>query len=168
MADLTQLFPGGFDNTAVAPDAGRDFEPLPVGVYSVEITEADVKDTKNGTGSYLALELTVIGPTNTGRKVWQNVTLKNSNAQAESIGQAQFSALCAAANVVKPRDTDVFFGKVINVRLGIEPAKDGYPAKNKVTAFELHAGQQAPTPQRQQAPAAAAAAAPAKKAPWAK
>src|SRR4051812_37745617 len=106
MASLSQVFAGGFDANAVPPDAGRDFEPLPAGAYDAEITNADVKDTRNGNGCYLALELSVVGPTHAGRKVWANITLKNSNAQAEQIGAGQLSALCHAVGIPVLKDSD--------------------------------------------------------------
>lgn len=167
MTSLANVFQGGFDATAVAPDEGRDFTPLQPGAYEVEITGSEVKDTKSGTGCYLSLELSVIGPTGAGRKVWQNITLKNASEQAEQIGQAQLAALCLAADIKHLNDSDQLFGKVVRVRLGIEKGKDGHPDRNKVTAWETMGGQAAQAPQRQ-ASTPAAPAAPAKKAPWAK
>lgn len=165
MASLQQVFAGGFDATAVAPDEGRDFSPLTPGAYEVEITSSELKDTKAGTGCYLSLEMTVIGPTGAGRKVWQNITLRNQNAQAESIGQAQLSALCHAVNIAQLKDTDHLFGKVLRVRLGIEKGKDGHPDRNKVTAWESMGAPQ-PGPATSRPAANAPAPAGAKKAPW--
>lgn len=169
MASLQNVFQGGFDSTAVAPDEGRDFSPLPSGAYEVEITGSEVKDTKAGTGCYLSLELTVIGPTCAGRKVWQNITLKNANSEAESIGQAQLSALCRAVGIGVLKDSDQLFGKVVRVRLGLEKGKDGHPDRNKVTAWEAMGGHQpGPSASRPAANAPAAGGAAPKKAPWAK
>jgi hypothetical protein len=169
MASLSNVFQGGFDANAVEPDAGRDFAPLPAGAYEVEITGSEVKDTKNGSGCYLSLELTVIGPTGAGRKVWQNVTLKNANAQAESIGQAQLSALCRAVGIATLTDSDQLFQKILRVRLKVTPPKGDFPAKNEVSAFEaMGAPQPGPSAARPAANAAAPAAGGAKKAPWAK
>jgi hypothetical protein len=170
MSAISQLFPGGFDANAVEPDAGRDFAPLPAGPYEAEITSAEVKDASTGSGSYLKLELTVIGPTHTGRKVWANITLRNASAQAESIGQAQLSSLCRAVGVAKLTDTDQLFQKLVRIRLKIKPAQGSYQAGNEVTAYEaLGPGAQAPAASRPAAntPAATPAAAP-KAAPWAK
>jgi hypothetical protein len=170
MANLQNIFQGGFDAANVAPDEGRDFSPLPTGAYEVEITGSEVKDTKSGTGCYLALELTVIGPTGTSRKVWQNITLKNASSDAEGIGQAQLSALCRAVGIGVLKDSDQLFGKVVRVRLGLEKGKDGHQDRNKVTAWEAinGAAQPGPAAARPAANQAPAAGAPAKKAPWAK
>lgn len=173
MSAISQLFPGGFDANAVEPDVGRDFAPLPAGPYEAEITSAEVKDASTGSGCYLKLELTVIGPTHTGRKVWANITLKNANAQAEQIGQGQLSALCRAVGVPTLKDTDQLFQKLVRVRLKVKPAQGNYQAGNEVTAYEaMGTPQGAPSAARPaaNAPAAApaAAAAGAKKAPWVK
>jgi hypothetical protein len=180
MASLQNVFQGGFDATAVAPDEGRDFTLIEAGtLLDFEITGAEVKDTSKKDGCYLALETTVIGPTHANRKIWKNITLRNPNAQAESIGQAQLSALCRAVNIPKLDDTDQLFGKIFRGRVGIEkgrlknpsqPNGEKYPDKNDIAAFEAHGN--APLPPsstaRSAANAPAAAGAPAKKAPWQK
>lgn len=170
MAALTQLFPGGFDAAAVEPDAGRSSEPVPPGLYEAEITNAEVKDAKTGNGSYLALEFTILGPTQARRKVWQNITLTNHNDQAQQIGQAQLSALCRAAGIPVLKDSDQLFQKLLRIRVGIEPAKNGYEAKSRVDAYEAM-GTPSAAPTQAARPAANAPATPAagaKKAPWAK
>lgn len=174
MASLNAIFQGGFDATAVEPDAGRDFAPLPAGPYEAEISGAEVKDASTGTGCYLKLELTIIGPTNTGRKVWANITLRNANAKAEEIGQAQLSALCRAVGIAKLDDSDQLFQKLVRVRLKIKPAQGNYAAGNEVTGYEsMGAPQPAasaarPAANAAPAPAPTPAAAGAKKAPWQK
>lgn len=168
MASLSNVFQGGFDATAVEPDAGRDFAPLEAGAYEVEITNSEVKDTKNGQGCYLSLELSVLGPKGTGRKVWSNITLKNANAQAESIGQGQLSSLCRAVGIAKLTDSDQLFQKVLRVRLKVTPAKDGYQAKNEVTAYKaMGTPTVAPSAARPAANSPAPAAA-ASSPPWAR
>lgn len=171
MSALNQLFPGGFDANSVQPDEGRDFSPMPAGAYAVEVSSAEVKDLASGNGTGLKLELTVIDPEQYARrKVWANLNIRHSNTQAESIGQAQLSALCHAVGVPVLKDSDQLFGKILRVRLKVVPAKDGYQAKNEVTAFEAMNASQQPGPavSRPAANAPAAPAAPAKKAPWVK
>lgn len=167
MTALTQLFPGGFDSTAVAPDAGRDFEPMPAGAYTVEITGAEVKDLASGNGTGLKLELTVIDPEQFARrKVWANLNIRHTNTQAEQIGQAQLSSLCHAVSIGKLTDTDQLFQKILRVRLKVKPAQGQYAAGNEVTAYESCG---APPPASAARPAAnttAPAAGAAKKAPW--
>lgn len=156
-----------FDATAVEPQESRDFEPLPAGVYTVEITNSEVKDLKSGNGSGLSLEFTVLEPESAARrKVWTNLNIKHTNEQAEQIAQAQLSALCRAVGIDVLKDSDDLFQKILRIRLKIRPAKDGYPANNDVTGYEP-TGAGAPPPQAAAAsrPAANGAAA-AKTPPW--
>lgn len=179
MASLKNVFQDGFDANAVEPDQGRgDFTLMEDGsVLDFEITAADVKDATTGNGCYLALETTVIGPKYVGRKVWKNITLRNTNAQAESIGQGQLSSLCRSVNLPKLDDTDQLFGKLFRGRVGIEkgrpkdktkPDGERWPDKNDIVAFEAVGSTQQPGPSVQRPAANAPAATPAKKAPWAK
>jgi hypothetical protein len=169
MASLQNIFQGGFDANAVAPDEGRDFQPLPAGAYTVEVSNAEVSDLKSGNGTGLKLELTVIDPEQFARrKVWANLNIAHTNEDAQKIGQAQLSALCHAVGIAVLKDSDQLFQKILRVRLKIKPAQGGYPAGNEVTAYEaMGVPQPGPAAQRPAANAAPAAAG-AKKAPWAK
>ncbi len=135
MASLKDIIPGGFDSSAVAPQASRD--PLPAGTYDVEITGSEVKETakKNGTG--LKLEYTVISPAEfVNRKIFGFINLRHENPDAENIGQSQLSALCRAVGIGKLDDSDQLFSKIVRVRVKVRPAANGYEASNDVTAFE--------------------------------
>lgn len=174
MSNIKQLFQGGFDSSTVEPDAGRDFELIPQNtVLDFEITKSEIKDASTGNGCFLALELTVMGPEYAGRKIWKNITLKNTNDKAEQIGQAQLSALCRAVGIGVLEDSDDLFQKMFRGRVVIEkgrpkdksnPSGEKYDDKNDIGAFEPlgSAPAASPAPARQ-----AAAPAPAAK-PWAK
>lgn len=167
MASLSHIFQGGFDSAAVKPAESRDYGPMPAGPYDVEITNADVKNTKAGNGQYLEVEFTVISPEQFAkRKVWSRLNLKNASADAERIGHEQLSALCHAVNIPKLQDSDHLFGKVLRVRLKID-RKDPNNLRNDVTGYEAHGGATPPV-NMTRAAANTAAATPAKKAPWAK
>lgn len=159
--------PTTFDSRTVEPQAAFDNTPIPAGLYTVEITGADVKPVNNGTG--LNLEFMVIDPAQYAkRKVWALLCIQHSNPQTEQIAQAQLSAICRAVNLPVIDDSDALFGKILRIRTKIRPAqtgKDGkhYDAKAEVQAYEP-AG--APLPAAN-APAPAAAA-PATARPWQK
>ncbi len=136
MASLQQILPGGFDSATVAPQSSVS-DPIPAGVYDVEITGADVKETKNQKGSGLKLEYTVVSPaTFEGRKVFQFLNLKHENQQAEQIGQSQLSALCRAVGIGRLDDSDQLFGKILRVRVRIRPPANGYEASNDISSYE--------------------------------
>ena len=154
MSTLANVFRGGFDAQAVEPNAPRDDAPLPAGIYTAEITGADVKDLKSGNGTGLSLEFTIIDPApHAKRKVWQNLNIKHSNAQAEQIGQGQLSSLCRVLNIGKLTDSDQLFGQVLRIRTKIRAAQGDYGPRAEVSDYEP-AGTSAP--QRAAAPAPAA------------
>jgi len=166
MATLNDILPGGFDAASVEPQqAPQSGEPIPAGVYEVEITAADLKTTKKG-GTGLNVEYTVMGGQHERRKVWQFINLRNDNPQAEQIGQAQLSALCRSVNTPKLTDTDQLFGKILRISVKVRPASGEYAASNDVKGYEAVGVQAAPAPRTQSAmpplPARSAVA------PWAR
>lgn len=154
--------PTAFDSAAVEPQAPRDGEPLPAGLYTVEITDADVKPLKSGNGTGLSLEFTVIDPANHARrKVWQSLNIQHSNAQAEQIGQSQLSALCRVVGIGVLQDSDELFQKILRIRTKVRPAEGSYGPRAEVTGYEP-AGAPLPAanaPAAGNAPASAAATA---------
>lgn len=157
--------PTAFDSNAVEPSAPRDNTPLPAGLYTVEITGADVKPLKSGKGTGLSLEFTVIDPqAHAKRKVWQNLNIKHDNAQAEQIAQAELSALCRVVGIPVLEDSDQLFQRVLRIRTKVREAEGSYGPRAEVTGYEP-AG--APLPAAN-APAQAPAAAPAAARPWQK
>jgi hypothetical protein len=154
MADL------GFEVNATAPSI--DFDVLPDGWYSARITQADVRETRAGTGSYISVRYDVTGPTHEGRVVWGNLNLSNPNPRAEQIGREQLSQLIAAIGLAKITDSDELIGGECEIKLKVKT--DDYGTKNEVKAWKAREGLSAPKPSA--APAAPAAAP--NKAPWAK
>ena len=76
-------------NVADLPIRETNFEPLPAGWYEVEIPAAEVRETKDGTGSYIRVRYNVIAFGYEGRVVFGNLNVRNRSAKAEEIGRAQ-------------------------------------------------------------------------------
>lgn len=149
-----------FDASEV-PAAERSFELLPAGWYSATITGAEVRATKNGTGSYLRVEFTVADPA--GRKVWSNYNVRNANSAAETIGRQQLAELLRAIGKPRLGDTDELLGSTVSIKVKVREAANGYDASNEVAGSKALDGAAPP------APAVAKPAAPTKAAPpWAK
>lgn len=161
--------PTTFDANAVEPQAGFDNTPIPPGLYTVEITGADVKLVNNGTG--LNLEFTVIDPQQYAkRKVWSLLCIQHTNPQTEQIAQGQLSAICRAVNLPVIDDSDALFGKILRIRTKIRPEQTGrdgkrYDARAEVTSYEPAGG---PLPAANAPSAAPAPAAGAATPPWKK
>jgi hypothetical protein len=161
MAKLASILGSAFDSSTIEPSAPRDNEPLPAGVYTVEITNAEVKELSTGKGQGLNLEFTVIDPEqHARRKVWQMLCIVHSNEQTQQIAQSQLSALCRAIGINGVLDdTDDLFQRMVRVRTKVRAAQGNYGPQAEVIGYEP-AGAGAPPVQRQAAPASTGAAAP--------
>ena len=150
------------------PQSDRNFDPIPAGWYDVSITGAELRQTKAGTGQYIAVRYDVTGPTHQGRVIFGNLNIRNANPQAESIGRQQLGELMRAIGLAKVEDTDQLIGHHLQIKVKIRESA-GYDPQNDVSGFRASGGaatQAAPKAQgttSQQAQASGGA-----KAPWAK
>jgi len=92
-----------FNANEVEPNVG--FEPVPADKYIAMITASEMKPTKNGDGSYLELELTILEGPYRDRKVWDRLCLNHPNAQTVKIARGYLSAICRAVGVLQPKDS---------------------------------------------------------------
>jgi hypothetical protein len=166
--DIAEAMGGEFDANSVEPASG--YEPIPAGWYPVHIDNAEVLTTKAGTGKRLKLELTVLGDSHAGRKLFPSLNLVNPNPTAVEIGMRELAALALACGLRSMKSSDEVIGQTIQVRVKIDKAHDDYPADNSVTAYKPMDGAAPAAPRATaaaepaaEAPPAQAAAAPARK-----
>ncbi len=113
------------------------FEPIPAGDYQGKIVGSEIKATASGSGQYLKIEIEVLGPTCAGRKIFDQLNIKNDSPEAERIGRAQLSALCHAIGVLRVSDSNQLHEKPFAFKVGIEKDTTGqYGDKNKVKGYK--------------------------------
>lgn len=137
-----------------------DFTPLPEGKYPVVVSASEMKPTKENTGSYLELELTVIEGAYNGRKVWARLNLENQSATAVKIARQQLSAICRAVGVLTINDSSQLHNRPLLIHVVCKPRSDGNGITNEVKSYEplpANPAVSAPTPV---APPASAPSAP--------
>lgn len=137
---------------------GGDFQPLPAGWYTATVTDAELRQTKAGTGSYIAVRYDITGPTHEGRVVFGNLNISNPNPKAEEIGRQQLGDLMRSIGLDSVSDTDQLIGGNCQVKLAIRKSEE-YGDSNEVKAWKSAGGNSMPAPS-----AAPSASAP----PWAK
>ena len=71
MAQLLETFSV---DSLPTPTTGN-FEPLPAGWYTAVVNGAEIKNTKAGTGQYIAVRYDITGPTHQGRVVFGNLNI---------------------------------------------------------------------------------------------
>jgi hypothetical protein len=110
MADLG----GEFDTTI---HVSNKFECLPEGEYELMVTKSEMKPTSKGTGKILACTFTVVSGPQARKIMMTSYNWENPSPIAVQIGKGEFSDLCKAVGVLKPRDSQLvhnipFIGKV--------------------------------------------------------
>lgn len=154
MASLNQVF-----QADQLPVSESNFDPLPAGWYQASISKVELKNTKSGTGSYINVQYSILGPTHQGRVVFGMINISNQNPKAEEIGRQQLGELMRAIGLARVEDTDQLIGGNLSIKLDVK--EDDYGIKNNVKAFKSNGA--APSAPKA-APQATASAAP----PWAK
>ena len=149
-----------FDPGAVEP---RDnFDPVPAGTYVAEIIESDVVETKSRSGQMVKLTWKISEGDYENRRIFDQINFRNANEVAQRIGQQMLGELCTACGLRGPLDdTEHLHGVPVRIKVAIDPAKDGYEAKNVIKRYSPADEASAPAPTRQtaqgRAPAQAAA-----------
>ena len=126
-------------NPSEVADSPRSFDLIPPGEYQAQIIEADIKDTSTG-GKRLALTFEILSGQYSTRRVFDNLNLWNSNAQAVEIARQQMKKICVAIdNLNIQENTDLLFKPMI-IRLKTQPAKGNYEARNAVADYKPNSG----------------------------
>lgn len=156
MAQLLETF-----SVDALPQSTNNFEPLPAGWYTAVVNGAEIKNTKAGTGQYIAVRYDITGPTYQGRVVFGNLNIKNPNPKAEEIGRQQLGELMRAIGLTTVQDTDQLIGGQLSIKLDVRESEQ-YGASNDVKGYKSNGA--LPFADAVKAPAASAKAAP----PWVK
>lgn len=122
-----------FDATTVAPNAS--FDPLPAGWYNANITSSEMKPTKDGSGAYIQLELTILDGQYANRKVFDRLNVQNNSQVAQEIAYATLSSICHATGVIQVQDTSQLHGIPLEVKLSVRAATENYEASNDVKGY---------------------------------
>ena len=123
----------GFNAQEVEPSS--TFDPLPAGKYLAVITGTEMKPTKNGDGSYLEIEFTVLEGEHKDRKVWDRLCLNHPNPQTVKIARGNLSALCRAVGVMQPRDSVELHNIPLMVTVKLKKREDTGDLTNEVKGY---------------------------------
>jgi hypothetical protein len=133
---------GNFNAHEVEPNVA--FDPLPAGKYLAAVTATEMRPTKDGTGSYLSIELTVMDGPYKDRKVWDRLCLNHSNPETVKLARGSLSALCRATGVMQPRDSVELHNIPLMATVKLKKREDNGEMANQVTGYarkEAAAGQ---------------------------
>ena len=113
----------------------NNFEPIPAGWYEVSISSTQLKQTKAGTGEYIALRYDVLGPAHQGRVIVGKLNIRNPNSKTQDIGIQQLGELMRAIGLASVEDTDQLIGGHLEVKVEIREASGGCDFSNYVSNF---------------------------------
>lgn len=115
----------------------KAFSVVPRGMYLLQVTKADVAQTKSKTGLMVKVEFDILGPAYQGRKLFANFNIRNASSIAEQIGKQQLKSLLTAGHVQEPfRDTDQLLGAVVLGNVQIDKGDDQYDESNVIKSFK--------------------------------
>ena len=124
-----------FDQTEIQDAHKSDFDPIPAGTYTAEITRSEIKNNNSGSGNRLSLGLKIIDGTHAGRLIFQDVTLRNSNPIAQQIGRKQMAQLVSACGKSSVQDSSELHGIPMQIKVAGQ-----YDPSNEVKKFAAIAG----------------------------
>lgn len=146
-----------------------NYELLPAGWYTAQVTESEIVTLKTGNGQAIKLTFTILSDNYRGRKVWTRLNVRHTNPKAETVAQQQLRELCESIGLARMNDTVELHNKPVDIKVKIRKDETGqYEDQNEVSGFKPVAGGQAPAAARPAASPAAAAAPSAAVPPWAK
>lgn len=148
-----------FNAQQYAPNAGG-MDVLPSGIYDVQITASEVKQTKRGDGYMLVFTMSVISGSHVGRRIMARLNIQNPNAQAMEIAYGELSAISHVVGIMAWQDTQELHGRPFKVKVD-EVARSDDPTKmgNEIKGYYDYTGNP-PTPRSAGAGPSAAPAAP--------
>lgn len=125
-----------FDASNV-PDA-PSFDAMPPGYYVATIVESGMKPSETA-GEMVRLTFEIDGdehPQFRGRKVWTNLCIYHPKEQPQVIARQQLASICKAIKRLQIRDTADLLGGKLRIKLKVQPARDGYDARNEVAGYQ--------------------------------
>lgn len=123
------------DFSTVEVGSGAEFDLLPDGKYLVTLNEAELKDTKSGTGKYISAQFRVSSGEHKGRCTFHNFNVENPNPTVVKIGLEQLKKMLTLAgrNVLKLTDVNQLVGTQVGIQL--KTKTDSYGKKNEISYF---------------------------------
>lgn len=133
----------GMTYTVDALPDSEDRTPIPAGVYSVMIDNAELKATIAGTGQYISVMLKVMEGPHTGRVVFDKINIVNPNETSQRIGLQALKKIMLAMGGTPITDSDQLIGARLVIKVGVE--KDAtYGDRNNVKDYQSGGGAIAP------------------------
>jgi len=134
---MANLGPNGFDASGIEPTT--DFEVIPAGHYTAEITNSEMRPNSKQTGEFLWLEFTVLDGSFAGRKLWAQLNLVNPSQQAVEIAQRELSAICHAVGKLRVQDSIELHNIPLEINVKVKNSPE-YGPQNIIRGYKALGG----------------------------
>ena len=129
-----------FDTGAVEKRE-NNYELLPAGWYTAQISASEIRDMKSGNGQALKLTFDVLSEGYRGRKIWVQLNIRHTNPKAQTIAQQQLRELCEAIGLARFNDTTELHNKPVGIKVKIRKSDNPqYEDQNDVAGYKPAAG----------------------------
>ena len=120
-------------------EAQGSFECVPAGDYVLNVEDAEVRETKAGTGEYISVQFNIIKGEYEGRKIFTMFNIKNPNQKAVDIGLSQLKSLLLAANAssFQLKSVAELLGLTIKAKVAIKSSTE-YGDQNVVKSYSAY------------------------------
>lgn len=125
-----------FSQDEIKDAQSNKFELIPAGTYLAEINRSEIKQNNSGSGDRLSLGFKILDGQYTGRLVFQDITLRNTNDIAQKIGREQMAQLVHACGRTSVQDSSELHGIPMQIKVAIRKDKTGqYEDQNEIKKF---------------------------------
>lgn len=119
----------------------NNYELLPLGWYTAQITNSEIRTFSSGNGQGLKLTFDIIDGEYRGRKVWTTLNVRHTDPKTEKIAQQQLRDLCEAIGLARFENTTELHNKPLQIKVKVRKDDTGmYGDQNDVAAFKPLAG----------------------------
>lgn len=119
-------------------DSWSELEPIPAGEYAAKIIGQENQNTKSGS-TQLVMSFEIIEGAYAGRKIFERLSLWAEPDKGKNIALARIKKMAEVTASQRGQqafsDTNEFNGVPMNIKVDVQPPKDGYKASNKIADF---------------------------------
>jgi len=122
-----------------------DFSAIPADDYVGKVIESKNVRNKKDTGSYLKLTFEITEGEFKGRKLWNNLNLDHTTAEAVEIAERTLATIMKACGKVAIEDSDELHGIEMTLRVVKKVATPNYPESNEIKNYYILDGVASPS-----------------------
>ena len=134
---MSRFKKGTMDGFKDVQPYSEDFEIMPDGLYLMQAVKTDIKEARNGNGTFVEVWMKVIEGQYKGRQIIKRFIWENSSPDAERIGRSQLRNLALACGIFGEfQDSDDLLNIPVFGNVCTERGKGSYPDRNGIKSFK--------------------------------